>query len=1625
MKRTQGKRMLAFLLAVIMVFAMIPAQVAFANGGGFDFQELLESAQAGGFTRNGGNTWDGFSIHSTLDGILLGAATDTILMTATGGSLALHLERGAAHDGILINIGSNGLDLEVDDVLRISLYALDNPGDIWVGLGGPGSSDPGSNPGGDAGAVFTTSSGPAVIMHTVGVAPEADTWLRVRGSNTIDFVVTNIEINPGDEPPPPPQPPARGTWQDVIDSDLTAFGGGATSGTAEAGGILVANRGTGGNDHNHGMGFNLAGLRALGNAGDSITIRGTALGEGAMQTQGLSANVSAGGMTDGSAFELVIPAATTLNVPGWLWADEPFFSLGTQAAGQNWNFRVTEILIGQFSILDLYIPPTDPIDPYALQGDHELIDVTALYVLYHLADNVAGHPFAVSGATVGDTGVVVVGDEYVTVNVNIRGGHNGFVINIDEIDNVLPGQVLTLTGRVQRNRVGGDGRIALYPGTGATEDGTRLTGTGNAIPARWTLTHTLTADCIAAGLRIHPNRWAGAEVIEVLISIDDMVISIPAGLDTADAEQALEIARLAVLADIASVSDPLEWNVAPAQVISYYFMADSAWATAHPNVERDIDIVVTAEADSNDLDVEVTLTIREGAMRPAVGVTKPNAVVVSDTLARDPMPDDPELILDVAVEILYPDFLEGLAIFNNTTEAQVIALIAAELGSEFAAVEIDVDLNITDACYDYEGEATLVVFLTLTMAGETANRELPEDGVIIIVIPTLIPSMFCLSHPDIQARLRPQTYLEGTTTEYPRAGYSLPGTAHGASVLTFGGGNRFPIEYREHPDGYTYLRFPDIAGRNVIISFMEAAGLQSPIGMGDTVHVRVTGRAVVAGADNTIQLTGHALGTVLQTVPLVQGEDFVLYGYVTRATGIELARFTVPGSGNVSVDIFNIQLAPSSLADAPLPIPHPAPRQYTQTEVNAMLEAARAAMAARIAELAPPLSPVYTAASLYTYLTTGFEFANVATDNRLAITGEDPNRVITGSVRLVLSAAFAVAPGVNNFIDVPVNVALLPIPGSPMELLELAMEEIEYALDGFTATNDTEEGDILEIIETVLDAALFADIELSISNFTVVAAIPGTAGSVTFGVALSLEGEDLAKPFTFVIAALAGGDNWVNATWEQVLASNIFRRRGGPDAGLSLATDGGLIRTGRGTGEHDHNDGIGFDLVRLFALQETAGDIVFTGTTAGDGYMAIQGIDGGIEDVPVVDRTFSITIPAGSIVAPAVAAGNWLWSAWGGYNIPVIATTSGNHWNFTLTGVTVGDTCILVLMGHEYGAEPGPGPGDDYDCDYCNDEGCDVCDPPVTHQPAPRPPAVGGGFAPVVRPAAPGAVVAPPAAPVAPAAAVTELATGETTATFTAANLNTIVAARSDLVIVTDYATITLPADAVAGIVAVGGNNFEVEVIVEATDTAVAVEVAITSGATVISNLRVPIRIQVAIDIAEMGVANHHRLAATTANPQLLGGSYDPATNYFTFETALAGEFVISYVDTLTRFTMQLGSPAISDLAGNSGGNRVMDVQPQIVNGRALVPVRFMGYALGAQVGFNDTTRQVTLTVDGRTLTMGIDGQIDANLRNLGMDVPAQIINDRTMVPVRFIGYFFDALVDFNDTTRVIEVIKM
>jgi len=121
--------------------------------------------------------------------------------------------------------------------------------------------------------------------------------------------------------------------------------------------------------------------------------------------------------------------------------------------------------------------------------------------------------------------------------------------------------------------------------------------------------------------------------------------------------------------------------------------------------------------------------------------------------------------------------------------------------------------------------------------------------------------------------------------------------------------------------------------------------------------------------------------------------------------------------------------------------------------------------------------------------------------------------------------------------------------------------------------------------------------------------------------------------------------------------------------------------------------------------------------------------------------------------------------------------------------------------------------------------------------------------------------------------------------------------------------------------------------------------------------------------------------------------------------------------ETVRRIGLRLDSYEIIDLEGNVILQR-MDVLPVVQNERTLIPVRFVAYALGATVGWNDAAREVTLALDGQAVTFAI-GEMAS-----GMDVPAQIINDRTFVPLRFIGEFFGAQVLWDENTRSIEIVR-
>jgi hypothetical protein len=92
-----------------------------------------------------------------------------------------------------------------------------------------------------------------------------------------------------------------------------------------------------------------------------------------------------------------------------------------------------------------------------------------------------------------------------------------------------------------------------------------------------------------------------------------------------------------------------------------------------------------------------------------------------------------------------------------------------------------------------------------------------------------------------------------------------------------------------------------------------------------------------------------------------------------------------------------------------------------------------------------------------------------------------------------------------------------------------------------------------------------------------------------------------------------------------------------------------------------------------------------------------------------------------------------------------------------------------------------------------------------------------------------------------------------------------------------------------------------------------------------------------------------------------------------------------------------------------NGVEKTLDVPPFITGGRTLVPFRFVGEQLNAQIDFttNPATKLVqdVIYVLGTTRIVLTIGKKEASVNGKAtpMDVPAQIVSGRTVVPIRFV----------------------
>lgn len=145
-----------------------------------------------------------------------------------------------------------------------------------------------------------------------------------------------------------------------------------------------------------------------------------------------------------------------------------------------------------------------------------------------------------------------------------------------------------------------------------------------------------------------------------------------------------------------------------------------------------------------------------------------------------------------------------------------------------------------------------------------------------------------------------------------------------------------------------------------------------------------------------------------------------------------------------------------------------------------------------------------------------------------------------------------------------------------------------------------------------------------------------------------------------------------------------------------------------------------------------------------------------------------------------------------------------------------------------------------------------------------------------------------------------------------------------------------------------------------------------------------------------------------------LGGTYNPVTKQFTFYTEKFSLYTVMRVENLVNVALQVG---VREGSFN-GVKKTMDVEPMIINNRTMVPLRYIGEALGATFKWNEKTRTVTFTKDAQDLTLVIDKL------QPGLDTPATIQNGRTMVPIRYISESFGAQVTWIPSTKTIQVVK-
>lgn len=135
--------------------------------------------------------------------------------------------------------------------------------------------------------------------------------------------------------------------------------------------------------------------------------------------------------------------------------------------------------------------------------------------------------------------------------------------------------------------------------------------------------------------------------------------------------------------------------------------------------------------------------------------------------------------------------------------------------------------------------------------------------------------------------------------------------------------------------------------------------------------------------------------------------------------------------------------------------------------------------------------------------------------------------------------------------------------------------------------------------------------------------------------------------------------------------------------------------------------------------------------------------------------------------------------------------------------------------------------------------------------------------------------------------------------------------------------------------------------------------------------------------------------------------------------------------------SLLIGATSVSadEISVELDGNPIeFDVKPEIIDGRTMVPLRKIFEEIGATVKWDNDTQTVSARKNKKTITLSIDSadlQIDRGdtdeegnpiYETVTLEVPAQIVSGRTLVPARAISESFGLDVDWDGDNKKVTI---